>query len=162
MTVLVGIEMSCFWYRDVLIFFSVPRSFFNLQCTGCRGPKHARVHPRKKTISMLNNRRQNLDTKKRSRYQKGDLGHLDTTKKTSRYQKKMHPKIEACTKLLYSPKSGGNALQPRNFKDRMFINTFVDKQAGACCAVGKINPRIAFFSETPCRPISIDVRYARS
>ena len=34
---------------------------------------------------MLNNR------KKRSRYQKGDLGHLDTTKKTSRYQKKMHP-----------------------------------------------------------------------
>ena len=40
---------------------------------------------------MLNNRIQNLDTKKRSRYQKGDSGRLDTRKKTSRYQKKTHP-----------------------------------------------------------------------
>ena len=37
---------------------------------------------------MLNKRSQNLDTKqKRSRYQKGDLGHLDRTKRRSRQQK---------------------------------------------------------------------------
>ena len=36
---------------------------------------------------------QNLGTKKRSWYQKGDLGQLDTSKKTSRYQKKTHPVI---------------------------------------------------------------------
>ena len=65
----------------------------DLQFTGVRGPKkHAQVDPRKKTISMLNNRMQNLDTKKkRSRYQKADLGHLDTTKETSQYRKKTRP-----------------------------------------------------------------------
>ena len=40
---------------------------------------------------MLNNRMQNLDAKKEISISKGDLGHLDTTKKTSRYQKRMHP-----------------------------------------------------------------------
>ena len=38
---------------------------------------------------MLNNRMQNLDTKiERSRYQKGDVGHLDTTKKDISMPKK--------------------------------------------------------------------------
>ena len=38
---------------------------FDLQFRGCRGPKeHARVDPRKKEISMPNNRMQNLDAPK--------------------------------------------------------------------------------------------------
>ena len=39
---------------------------------------------------MLNKEYRISIPKKRSRYQKGDLGHLDTTKKTSRYPKKTH------------------------------------------------------------------------
>ena len=92
MTLLVGIEMSFFSVSRFFDLLFGVEIFFDFQLTGCRGPKkHAQVDCTKKTIEMLNNRMQNLDTKKRSRYQKGDLGHIDTTKKTSRYQKKMHP-----------------------------------------------------------------------
>ena len=56
-------------------------------------PKKARAGlPQEK--DNLDAEQQNAESrypKKRSRYQKGDLGHLVTTKKTSRYQKKMHP-----------------------------------------------------------------------
>ena len=52
-----------------------------------RPQKNARVHPNKKKISMLNNRMQNLDTRKRSRY-------LSIPKRRLRppqYHKKRHP-----------------------------------------------------------------------
>ena len=47
---------------------------------------------------------QNLDTKNaESRYQKGDFGHLNTTKRTSRYQKRRTPTLvgEDCGKPFY-------------------------------------------------------------
>ena len=99
-TLLVGIEMSFFWYRDFSIFFLVSRSLSDLHFTGRRGAKTARVDPWKKTVSMPNTRMLNLDTKKR------DLGHLDTTKKTSRCQKKMHPFLFLVLKC--SGGGGGN------------------------------------------------------
>ena len=95
------------WYRDV--FFGVSRFFdllfgieifFDLQCTGCRGPKNTHTH----THRLIPGRRRSQCRtaecrisipKKRSQYQKGDLGHLNTTKKTSRYQKKDAPITKA-------------------------------------------------------------------
>ena len=94
-TLLVGIEMSFLGYRDFSIFFSVSRSSLTSNVQG-RGPKHThtRVDPRKKTISMPNNRVQNLDTKKEisipkrrlrpSRYHKKDI---------SIPKKKTHPSL---------------------------------------------------------------------
>ena len=77
-------EKSCgngwlFWLVSRCLFLASRSSFryrdlFDLQCTGCRGPKkHARVDPRKKTISMPNNRVQNLDTPKKISTQKRRL-----------------------------------------------------------------------------------------
>ena len=67
-----------FGYRDFSIFFSVSTSFW--PPIGLK--KHARVDPRRKwSRCWTTNRCRHLDTKKRSRYRKGDSGHLDTTKR---------------------------------------------------------------------------------
>ena len=82
----IGIFRSSFRYRDLL----------DLQFTGCRGTKkstHRLIPGRRQSRCWTTECRISMP-KKRSRYQKGDLGHLDTTKKTSRYQKKTHPKTE--------------------------------------------------------------------
>ena len=64
-TLLVGIEMSYFRYPDFSIFFSVWRSLLTSNVQDVEAQKHAWVHPRKKMISMLNKRRQNLDSEKK-------------------------------------------------------------------------------------------------
>ena len=64
-TLLVGIDMSSFRVSNFFDLLFGIEIFFDLQFTGCQDPKeHAQVDPRKKTIWMLNNRMQNLDTKK--------------------------------------------------------------------------------------------------
>ena len=91
-TLLVGIEMSFFGHRDFLIFFSVSRSSLtsNLQDVEAQKGTH-RLIPGSRGYRCWTTECRISIPKKRSRHQKGDLGHLDTTKKTSRYRKKMDP-----------------------------------------------------------------------
>ena len=91
-TLLVGIEMSFFRYRDFSIFFSVSRSSLTSNFQDVEAQKSTdRLIPRRGRYRCWTTEYRISIPKKRSRYQKGDLGHLDTTKKTSRYQKKTHP-----------------------------------------------------------------------
>ena len=90
---LLGIEMSFFGvsrFFDLLFGIEI---FFDLHFTGCRGPKkHGQfLIPGRGRYRCWTTEYRISMPKKRSRYQKGDSGRLDTRKKTSRYQKKTHP-----------------------------------------------------------------------
>ena len=91
--------------------------------------KHAQLIQRRGSRCRATERRISMP-KKTSRYQKGDSGHLDTTKKTSGHPKRMHPLGNASSQA--RPFEGSGALEEVKNVATLSLTKTLHGKCGQC------------------------------